>query len=311
MTITSSERNYTPVALFVYNRPWHTRQTIETLLANAGADKTPLYVFSDGPKNSASEEAVAEVRSYIKTIRGFRAITLVERESNFGLANSVICGVSQLCNEFGRVIVLEDDLVTSPIFLSYMNAALDLYEEEQQIMQISGHIFEIPEFEKKREALFLPFITSWGWATWKRAWDHFDSSAQGYSEIKDNSVLRNRFNLFGHFDYSTLLEQQMNGKIDSWAIRWYLSVFMRKGVALFPPQSLVKNIGLDSGTHGSRMLRWTLAGQIATTQTVLLPQNIYVVEQEFIFVQKAIYRQMGGKFGAVLRRARRHWANLL
>lgn len=308
--MTDSRRNCAPVALFVYNRPWHTRKTVETLLANSGADRTPLYVFSDGPKNTASKDTVAEVRSYIRTISGFRRITLIERESNFGLAQSVICGVNQLCNEYGRVIVLEDDLVTSPIFLSYMNAALDFYEKDQRVMQLSGHIFQVPEFEQRKEALFLPFVTSWGWATWKRAWEHFDPCAQGFCEITTNNLLRNRFNLFGHFDYSTLLEQQMNGKIDSWAIRWYLSVFMKNGITLFPPQSLVKNIGLDSGTHGSRILRWTLAGQIATLQAVSLPQKICVVEQDFIFVQKAIYRQMGGNFGALLRRARRLWANL-
>ena len=296
---------YAPIALFVYNRPQHTRQTVVALLANAVAKQTPLYVFSDAPRSDASRQAVAEVRSYIHSISGFKSVTIIERETNFGLARSIIDGVTRLCEEYGRVIVMEDDLVTSPHFLSYMNDALAQDENEDQVMQVSGHIFQVPEFTQREEALFLPFVTSWGWGTWERAWKHFDPSAQGWGKINSNSVLRNRFNLDGHFDYSTLLEQQMNGKVDSWAIRWYLSVFLSNGVALFPPQSLVKNIGLNSGTHGSRMLRWTLAGQAVSDKPISFPRAIRVIEHDFILVQKAIFRQMGGQLGALLRRVRR------
>lgn len=296
---------YAPIALFVYNRPGHTRQTVDGLRANTVADQTPLHVFSDAPKNEAASLAVAEVRSYIRSIAGFKTVTIIERERNFGLARSIIDGVTRLCGEYGRVIVMEDDLVTSPIFLSYMNDALTLYEHEDQVMQISGHIAHVPEFSEREEALFVPFITSWGWGTWARAWRHFDPLAQGWEKIRGDRTLRNRFNLDGHFDYTTLLEQQMNGKVDSWAIRWYLSVFSRNGVALFPPQSLVRNIGFASGSHGSRILRRTLAGQAISVKQISFPRLIRVIDHDYVMVQKAIFRQMGGQLGALFRCVRR------
>ena len=298
-----------PIALFVYNRPGHTRKTVEALLANMLANQTPLHVFSDAPKTEAACLSVADVRSYIRSIAGFKSVTIIERETNFGLAGSIIEGVTRLCEEYGRVIVMEDDLITSSIFLSYMNDALTRYEKEDQVMQISGHIYPVPEFTQREEALFLPFVNSWGWATWARAWKHFDPSAQGWEKIRSDSALRNRFDLNGHCDYSTMLERQMCGKLDSWAIRWYLSIFLRNGVVLFPPQSLVKNIGLDSGTHGSRTLRWTLSRQVVSTRPIAFPREIQIIDHDSVMVQKAIFRQMGGLAGTLLRRVRRFLAS--
>jgi hypothetical protein len=297
--------NYAPIALFVYNRPVHTRQTVEALLGNAESANTDLYIFSDAPRGASASQAVAEVRSYIHGVAGFKSVVIVERESSFGLARSIIDGVTRLCDEYGRVVVMEDDLVTSPNFLTFMNDALTQYENEDRVMQVSGHIFQVPEFATREEALFLPFVTSWGWGTWKRAWKHFDPAARGREKINSNASLKRRFNLDGHFDYSTLLEQQMTGKVDSWAVRWYLSVFLCNGIALFPPRSLVKNIGLGSGTHGSRILRWTLAGQTISDRPIYLPDRIVMNEHDFSLVQKAIFRQMGGRLGGILRSARK------
>jgi len=294
-----------PVALFVYNRPDHTRQTVEALAANALAGETSLYVFSDAPRNEAARQSVDEVRSYVRSITGFKCLTLIERDTNFGLARSIIDGVTGLCEQYGRVIVVEDDLVTSPRFLSYMNDALTFYEHETLVMQIGGHIVPIPEFSERREALFLPFITSWGWGTWARAWKHFDPTAQGWETIRDDRALRNRFNLDGHFDYATMLQMQLDGKIDSWAIRWYLSVFMKRGLALFPPRSFVRNIGFAGGTHGSRVLRWTLSRQPISDEPVSFPRVTQVVDGDYALLKKALFRQTGGPLGAVFRWARR------
>jgi hypothetical protein len=294
-----------PIALFVYNRPDHTRQTVEALLANPLANQTPLHVFSDAPRDETTTRAVAEVRSYVRRITGFKSVTIIERETNFGLARSIIDGVTRLCEEFGRVIVVEDDLITSPHFLSYMNDALTLYENEDRVMQISGHIPHVPEFSHREEAIFVPFITSWGWGTWARAWKHFDPSAQGWENICGDRALRNRFNLNGHFDYATMIRQQMNGEVDSWAIRWYVSVFLRNGIALFPPQSLVRNIGFASGTHGSRVLRWTLSRQAISINPISFPRVNQVIDHDYVMVQKAIFRQMGGQLGALFRYVKR------
>jgi len=242
--------SHAPVALFVYTRPDYTKQTVEALAANTLATDTPLHIFSDAPKSDAAYQSVEAVRSYIRTITGFKSVTIVERDTNFGLARSIIDGVTSLCEQYGRVIVVEDDLITSSRFLSYMNDALAFYEHDALVMQISGHIANVPEFSKRAEGLFVPFITSWGWGTWNRAWKQFDPTGRGWEQIRDDSVLRKRFNLNDHFDYATMLQMQLDGKIDSWAIRWYLSVFMKGGLALFPPRSFVRNIGFASGTHG-------------------------------------------------------------
>ncbi len=238
-----------PIALFVYNRPKHTQQTVEALQRNALAIESVLYIFSDASKSSEAAEAVRAVREYIKGVTGFRSISIVERGGNWGLANSITDGVTRLCNEYGRVIVLEDDLVVSPHFLEYMNAALDRYREDERVMQISGHMFPV-DITAETDAVFLPMTTSWGWATWQRAWQHFDPAATGYEKLKRDVKLRRQFNLDGAYDYFGMLELQLQGKIDSWAVRWHLSVFLRSGITLFPRKTLVRNMGFDgSGTH--------------------------------------------------------------
>jgi hypothetical protein len=233
-----------PVALFVYNRPGHTRQTVEALVSNTLANETPLYIFSDAPKNEAAGWAVAEVRSYLRSIAGFKTVSIIERETNFGLARSIIEGVTCLCEEHGRVIVMEDDLITSPHFLSYMNDALTRYEHEDQVMQVSGYMFPA-QLGVTRQGLFLNFPTSWGWATWKRAWDKFDLKAEGYSLLKDNPEMIHTFNLDGRYDYYSMLQSYLSGRAESWAIRWHLTVFMNKGLVLYPSETLVENIGFD------------------------------------------------------------------
>lgn len=236
--------SYAPIALFVYNRPMHMRQTVEALLTNAEAAQTPLHVFSDAPRDTAARQAVAEVRTYIRSIAGFKSVTIIERETNFGLALSIIDGVTRLCEEYGRVIVLEDDLVTSPHFLAFMNDALTRYENEDRVMQVAGYMFPM-ELNICEDALLLPFISSWGWATWQRAWQHFDAEAKGYEKLASDHVLRKQFDLEGHYNYFKMLRAQQQGKADSWAIRWYLSVFLCKGLALYPKLTLVRNFGFD------------------------------------------------------------------
>lgn len=236
--------SYAPIALFVYNRPRHARQAVEALLANADAARTHLFVFSDAPKNGAVSQATDEVRAYIRNISGFETVTLIERKANLGLARSIIDGVSRLCQEYGRVIVVEDDLITSPHFLSYMNDALAHYEHEDRVMQIAGYMFPI-ELDVEEDALLLPFISSWGWATWRRAWHHFDAEATGYERLVQDHMLRRKFDLDGHYSYFKMLRDQQEGRADSWAIRWYLSVFLCGGLVLYPKQTMVRNLGFD------------------------------------------------------------------
>ena len=238
-----------PIALFVFNRPEHTRRVVASLQKNSLAAQSELHVFCDGPRDQGAGDSVRAVRSYVHGIRGFADVRVYEQRKNRGLAESIIYGVSRLCEQYGRVIVVEDDLLLAPNFLAYMNAALERYQDEAQVMQISGHMFPV-DVDVAEDAFFLPFTTSWGWGTWASAWQLLDPAAGGYAELKGDRSRRRAFNMDGAYDYFSMLEDQLAGKVDSWAIRWYLSVFMNKGIVLYPKKSLVQNTGFDgSGTH--------------------------------------------------------------
>ena len=239
---------WAPIALFVYKRPEHISRTIASLKACTGYYESPLYVFADGPKTPADLPAVQATRSAVHGLVG-RPVTMIEQDDNLGLANSIIAGTTELCDRYGRVVVIEDDLTLAPSFLQFLNEGLERFEDEPRVMQISGHMFDVPELAASHEALFLPMTTSWGWGTWKRAWDQFDPSASGWRGRLVGAEAK-RFDLGGRYDYSGMLKRQMNGRIDSWAIRWNYSVFVRNGLVLYPPRSLVNNLGFDgTGTH--------------------------------------------------------------
>lgn len=234
----------------MYRRPSLTRQVLEALRRNPEAGASELFIFSDGPRDAEAAPAVEEVRELCQSVEGFAKVTLVAREGNWGLAQSVIAGVTQVCASHGRVIVLEDDLIVSPHFLAYMNEALERYAEAEPVMQISGHLFPVP-WEGEADAAFLPMTTSWGWATWQRAWAAFDAEMTGFERLAGDRTLQMEFDLNDSYPYFQMLKNQRQGKVDSWAIRWWLSVFWAKGMTLFPGRSLVQNIGFDvAATHG-------------------------------------------------------------
>jgi hypothetical protein len=238
-----------PIAYFAYNRPEHTLRSLLSLADNPEARESALFIYCDALKKEEHRERVDEVHRIVRSRQWCGSVHIIEHEENKGCAQSIISGVTQMSDTYGKVIVIEDDLVLSPHFLGYMNTALSLYESDPQVMQISGHMFPIA-FDCKKDALFLPFITSWGWATWQRAWRLFDPHMSGYGQIKGNRKMRYRFNMQGEYPYSKMLESQLRGEIDSWAIRWYLSVFLNNGLTLYPVTSLVENIGFDgSGVH--------------------------------------------------------------
>lgn len=244
---------YSPIALFVYNRPWHTKQTIEALQKNIGAANSTLYIFSDSPKNSTATDYVEEVRSYLHTIIGFKNVTIIEREANFGLARSIIDGVTQLCDDYGSVIVLEDDLITSQYFLTYMNTALERYQHIDTVMSISGfgrkEIINNLQYDEPYDAYFVPRNSSWGWGTWKKSWSLADWKVNTYDDFKKDKNKRMKFSASGN-DLCLMLDLQQYGFLDSWAIRWAYTHFLNDGVSLVPYYSYVDNIGFDgTGTH--------------------------------------------------------------
>jgi hypothetical protein len=238
-----------PIVLFVYSRPWHTEQCLESLAQCEGADESELYIFCDGPRRPDDKEAVEKVRKLVKSRNWCKVVHITEREKNMGLAKSIIAGVTEIVNRFGRIIVLEDDLILSSQFLNYMNDALEVYKDEERVMHISGYMF--PVKAELPETFFFRGASCWGWATWKGAWEAFEQNAEILlDEFKKDKVKRREFDIEGSHYYFKILREQAKGMVDSWGIRWYASVFLRNGLCLHPALSLVKNIGHDrTGTH--------------------------------------------------------------
>ncbi|GAB4485461.1 MAG: glycosyltransferase [Raineya sp.] len=233
--------NLAPIILFVYNRPWHTEQTLKALEKNFFAQNSILYIYADGIRENSTPEQIEKVHQVRKIIRqewNFKEIHIIEREKNWGLAENVIDGITTVVNQYGKIIVLEDDLVTSPYFLDYCNQGLELYQKSCNVYAINAFQFNlgVDEFE----TFLCPLATSsWGWATWADKWAVFEKNPQHKNLIQQHQHLRKRFN-FADYDYASMLD---NPK--SWAIRWYYSVFLRNGLGVFPTKSLVKNIGFD------------------------------------------------------------------
>lgn len=241
------KNKYSPIVLFVYNRLQHTTQTIEALRKNDLASESDLFIFSDAPKSASEHEAVRTVREYIHHMDGFKSITVIERPVNLGLANSIIDGVTSIVNKYGRVIVMEDDLVTSPHFLRYMNDALAFYESNKKVASIHGYVYPI---EGLPETFFLRGADCWGWATWSDRWRFFEPDGEKLLASLKSQGLINRFDLNGSYSFSKMLKDQINGLNNSWAVRWHASAFLNQTFTLYPGKSLVENIGNDgSGTH--------------------------------------------------------------
>lgn len=248
--MTTEERStVAPIALFVYNRPWHTQQTIEALQRNVLAPESDLHIFSDDAKDKSVATEVKEVRRYIQKIDGFRSVTIHPRARNLGLAKNIIQGVTEIVNASDRIIVVEDDLVTSPHFLSFMNDALNLYEDNTDVVSIHGYIY--PTEGELPETFFIKGADCWGWATWKRGWDLFNIDGRALLQQLEDSGRMHEFDFDGSYPYSEMLHDMIAGKNDSWAVRWYASAFLENKLTLYPGRSLVYNTGTDrSGTHG-------------------------------------------------------------
>ena len=237
-----------PILLFVYNRPEHTRRCIESLLKNSLASESPLFIYADGAKDSAQQEAVNEVRNYIRTIQGFQQITLMERSENWGLARNIIDGVTTQVNQYGKVIVLEDDLVVAPYFLQFMNDALEVYKDEPKV----GHIqaCDFTQDSSLPSTFLIKWTGSWGWATWDRAWKYFNPNGKELLQELEEQKLTRIFDFNGKYGFTQMLRRQIEGKNNSWAIRWNASLFLKDILSLNVGRSLVQNEGFDgSGTN--------------------------------------------------------------
>lgn len=241
-------KDLAPILLFVYNRPQHVKRAIGSLLQNREAAASDLYVFSDAARSAEDAAAVEMVREEIADIQGFRSVSVVKRNENFGLARSIIEGVTSIVNRYGRVIVLEDDLVVSPYFLRFMNDALEVYKDEPRV----GHLQACDFIQSAAlpDTFLIKWTGSWGWATWQRAWELFNPNGQELLDQLCERRLTKQFDFNGKYGFTRMLRQQIEGKNNSWAIRWNASLFLADVLSLNVGRSLVSNEGLDgSGTN--------------------------------------------------------------
>lgn len=240
-----------PIVLFAYNRPLHVEQVLESLAKNTLAKNSLLYVFSDGSKQNAKNddiENIRRVRDIVNKKKWCGKVIHIQRENNFGLAKSIIEGVTQVINKHGKVIVLEDDIITSENFLSYMNEALNTYKDSKQVFGVSGYKYptaiEIDAF-----TYFLPIACSWSYATWQDRWEKVNFDGKVLLHKINAKGLKKQMN-FGNYPFYQMLVDYIEGKNDSWAIRFYAAMIIHSGLFLYPNLSLVENIGFDgTGVH--------------------------------------------------------------
>ena len=237
-----------PIALFTYNRLEHTNATVQALKKNELAAESDLWIFSDGAREENIHRQVADVRNYIRNITGFKTLNIVERETNFGLANNIIEGVTQIVTQYGKVIVLEDDLITSPFFLQFINDGLDAYEHEDKVISIHGYVPAIAG--ALPETFFLKGADCWGWGTWKRGWNLFERNGEKLLQHLESKGKTEEFDFNDAYPYTQMLRDQISGKNNSWAVRWYASAFLNDRYTLYPGESLVfHNGGDESGMN--------------------------------------------------------------
>jgi Glycosyl transferase family 2 len=242
-------RTLAPIVFFAYNRPGHTRQTLEALRRNKLANESLLYIFIDGPKASATEQTIAKIEEMKKIAaekQWCKEVRIIVAEKNKGLLRAIIDGVTKTVNEFGKLIVLEDDVLIAPGFLEYMNDALDFYEHTDKVMHISGYSrADLREAAIKEPTYFFYHTSCWGWATWKRAWDKFNPDPVVVKKAVSKKGNIHKLNMDGTFEFFWGLKAIAEGKYQSWNTIWHSVVFLNDGLCLHPTQSLVSNIGHD------------------------------------------------------------------
>lgn len=239
-----------PIVVFAYNRPDHLQRVLDALSKNRLAEESDLFVFCDGAKKSATEQdrsLVADCRLVARRVKGFKSLSVIERDSNYGLADNIICAVTDVVNKYGKVITLEDDVITSAGFLQYMNDALDVYENDERVMHVTGFMWHYHGWLPETFFYTVPECGG-GWATWKRAWNHFSYDIESLYHYWENDWTA--FNIWGGNALQKQLEGNYYGTLKTWFIRWYSVVRRMGGLTLYPNCPLTTNIGFDgSGTN--------------------------------------------------------------
>jgi GT2 family glycosyltransferase len=277
------------MAIFVYKRPEHARRMLRSVLQNPLALHSPMHIFCDGPRGEHEAGAVAQARAAVRELAPAHA-RVVEHERNLGLAGSVVAGVTEVTREHGEAIIIEDDLELSPFALEYFNAGLRRYRDEERVMHLAGYMY--PVRKALPEAFFCREATCYGWATWARAWRHFEPDGRKIRDAVNQRGARREFDVGGSIDFFAMLEAQIAGRTDSWAIRWYGSLWLRGGLALHPGRSLVRNTGFDgSGENSGASETWAV--ELSADPVTRFPS---VIEEDALAVRAMMdYRRRAAR----------------
>lgn len=307
----SLERTAAPVALFVYARPDHTERTIEALAANEGAAETALFCFSDAARRPGDAAAVEEVRRLVRAVKGFKSVTVIERTENMGLARNIVDGVSMLMEQFGKAIVVEDDLVTGPYFLAFMNDALDRYASVPDVWHVNGWTYPLP-LSDDGKPFFTSIMECWGWATWADRWQHFRKDPDDLLQRWPGKFDITRFNIDNTHNYWADIQRNAHGTKNTWAVFWYATIFERGGLCLAPAHSHVVNIGIDGSGENSGGLDIYAAVTTSRSRTAEWPDTIaedkvaWARIRDFLYQQRPpLWRRFGSRLKWWMKRVRR------
>lgn len=288
--------NLAPIVLFIYSRPFHTKNLLDSLASNEEASESLLYIFCDGPKEGASDEVIRkieETRLVAKTESRFQKVIIVENQENKGLANSIIHGVTEVVNSHGKIIVLEDDLVVSKYFLYYMNNSLDRYKTNESVGQIGACNF-FACGDKYDETFFIPIPDCWGWATWKDRWEHFNPNAIELLDQLKQAKLEGKFNVYDSCDMIGMLKSQIEGRVSSWAIRWQAVCILNNWLTLYPNPSVSNHIESSEATHESSNITPPLCTSKPKLDTIAVLESDRVIK-----AMKRGYSMKGDYFGNI------------
>jgi hypothetical protein len=292
------KKTLAPIAIFVYRRKDYLKLLINSLKKNILSKKSIIYIFSDGWNDNSDKPDVLSIRKYISKIRGFKKINIINRKENFGLSKNIISGINFVLNDNNKIIVLEDDLELSSNFLNYMNDALNIYKNNKKVASVNGWSFPINFKKNTSDYFFIRGADCWGWGTWKRAWKKLNPSGRKLLNRIKYQNLKKLFNFNNTYDYFKMLEDQIVGKNNSWAIRWYASIFLENMYTLYPKISLVNNNGTNNGTHsnfdtlnlGSRFIRrkykYVLKQKVKEDLEVREQIELYFKKNYFLKIKK-------------------------
>ena len=238
----------TAIAVFAYNRPEKLEACLKSLLRSEESKQLDIWIFQDGEKSGFQDVNHHKTTEVIKGFTKIRDIHLQQANTNLGLQESIILGINHVFEKFSRIIVIEDDLILSTSFIKFCLNYLDIYENDSRVASIHGYAYPIENSSNR--PYFLQGADCWGWATWKDRWNHFEPDAKKLLNNLKRKKLEYKFDLNGSVGYSNMLYRQSIGKLNSWAIRWHASMYLENRVTLYPPQSLIRNDGMDgSGTN--------------------------------------------------------------